>query len=333
MITRPPTRPQSLLRAFVKQNPSKPSSVTLLPFQRRCKHSLKQWPNTNRFNFFATNGVPGFLSAETFKETYVQYCQHLANRLNDLTLGTVDESEGSFTLHAKYAHRSDKAELYNISAMLTFTQFFWEECLTEREEPEVRKPGILTSKCIQHTFGNVETLREEMLETADAMFGNGFVWLLKDRAKPDLRILATYNAGSPFKVAAPRRDDTDMATFGGGTSIADQLSGRSGMGPPSTIERDIATGSTRAGSFGDYSPNANRFHTGVLDMEPVLCLNVWQHQWIRDYGVLGKRAYLGAWWDRIDWAKAEQTVALYTQHDIFPRRGTPRSSALEAAYR
>jgi superoxide dismutase, Fe-Mn family len=197
----------------------------------------------------------------------------------------------------KYAHRSDKAYLYNVSAMLWFTRFFWEECVTQSEDPAVRKPGLLTMKSIEKSFGDLETLKEEMLDTADAMFGNGFVWLMKGKTPGDMRILATYNTGSPYKDAAPRRDDKDMATLGGNApSLSDQLSGRMG---------DIATGPSTAGAFGDFSSFRSKHHAGLLDMAPILCVNVWEHQWLRDYGLLGKRAYLTAWWDRIDWQKVE----------------------------
>ncbi|OCT46854.1 putative Fe superoxide dismutase [Cladophialophora carrionii] len=318
MITRPVTRPQSLLRALVKQTQPRHTSAsfTLTPFQRRCKHGVPIWPNQARQELFARHGVPGFLSAETYQETYVRYSQHLADQLNELTLGTVDEDTGTHALHVKYAHRSDKAYLYNISAMLTFTRFFWEECLTETKDPAARKPGLLTMKSIEHTFGNVETLREEMLETADAMFGNGFVWLMKGESGQDLKILRTYNAGSPYPEAAPRRDDTDMATFGPGSSISDQLSGRSGLGLSGPEERDIAVGSSTAGSFGDFSANRNRYHAGLLPMQPILCVNVWEHQWMRDYGLLGKRQYLTAWWDRIDWQKVENAHNLITTENL-----------------
>lgn len=281
--------------------PQKSSHINPAPFQRRCIHGLREWVNKDRREFFSRHGVPGFLSAETFQETYIQYSQHLIDRLNELTQGTVDEGANTRELHEKYAHRSDKAALYNVSAMLTFTRFFWEQCLTESEDAAARKPGMLTSKSIEHTFSNLETLREEMLDTADAMFGNGFVWLMKGTKTADLKILATYNAGSPFKKAAPRRDDTDMATV--------NIMNRPGMGTPRAEERDIPTGNTRAGSFGAYSANAPQFFAGVLDMEPVLCLNVWEHQWIKDYGLMGKRAYLAAWWDRIDWQKVENAVS------------------------
>ncbi len=58
-----------------------------------------------------------------------------------------------------------------------------------------------------------------------------------------------------------------------------------------------------AGSFGRYSEQAREGHlsAGALNAVPLLCLNTWQHMWIPDYGITGKRTYLAAWWERIDW--------------------------------
>ncbi|KAH0847964.1 hypothetical protein AYO21_03669 [Fonsecaea monophora] len=307
MITRPPARPQSLLRAFVKQANATPSSF--LKRQVRRKHTVPVWANQTKQDFFARHGVPGFLSAETYQETYVKYTQHLCDRLNELVLGTADESSSTYDLHAKCAHRSDRAHLYNLAAMVEFTRFFW-EYLTENEDPAIHKPGLNTTRSIEASFGSVQNLREEMLETADAMFGNGFVWLMKGKNVGDMRILATYNAGSPYPDAAPRRDDKDMATFDG-RILSDQLSGRGGLGLPSLEERNISTGNSTAGSFGDFSSSRANLYAGALDMQPILCVNVWEHQWLRDYGLLGKKWYLGAWWDRIDWQKVESQHALY----------------------
>ena len=34
-----------------------------------------------------------------------------------------------------------------------------------------------------------------------------------------------------------------------------------------------------------------------------MCVNTWEHVYIFDYGVAGKRNYLVKWWDTIDWAR------------------------------
>lgn len=195
-------------------------------------------------------------------------------------------------------------------------------------------------RSIENVFGNVATLREEMLETADAMFGNGFVWLMKGENVGDLKILATYNAGSPYPGAAPRRDDTDMANVGNnpnGSLLSEQLSGRSGLGfDGEGRDIGISLGNVSAGHFGNFSANRSKHHAGLLNMQPILCVKVWEHQWLRDYGILGKKPYLTAWWDRIDWQKVESDHNLHEtngdawQSGMSPYASTGGSSVLDA---
>jgi superoxide dismutase, Fe-Mn family len=294
---------------------------------------MPRWTNLARQESFARQGIPGFLSVETYKETYEQYVQHLIDQLNTLTVGTVDEDQTAHALHIKYAHRADKAHLYNVAAMLNNTRFFWEDSLSEKDDKASRKPGLLTMRSIEASFGSVATLREELLETADAMFGNGFVWLMKGKGVGDLKILATYNTGSPYKEAAPRRDDRNMANVNMG-SLSEQLS-QSGLGQ-STETRDILTGNSSAGYFGNHSANRSKNYAGLLNMSPILCVNVWEHQWIRDYGLLGKKWYLGAWWDHIDWQKVEmnhnilEDPAATFSHNPAAYRNSGGASVLDA---
>jgi len=116
---------------------------------------------------------------------------------------------------------------------------------------------------------NVEAMKTEILATAEAMFGCGWVWLVLDQGKR-LRILCTYNAGTPYGEAY-RRQNTD-----------------------------VNTGET-LGTANDSPQRSAVRGQGVQNILPLLNVNCWQHAWITDYGVLGKKAYLEHWWNRVDW--------------------------------
>lgn len=124
------------------------------------------------------------------------------------------------------------------------------------------------------TFANSEALKMELLTTAAKMFGNGWVWLVLDQKK-NLRILATYNAGTPYG-SAYRRQETDMNT-----------NQKLGISEPEVnitkVTQEAARGSTLNWAL------------------PLLNINVWQHAYIEDFGVAGKEEYLEAVWKAIDW--------------------------------
>ncbi len=75
-------------------------------------------------------------------------------------------------------------------------------------------------------------------------------------------------------------------------------------------------GQTGAHRYFDQSANAyaaaglpqagkKEIAPGGIELWPVLCLNTWEHVWLRDYGIGqggmgGKVQYAEAWWDAIE---------------------------------
>ncbi|KAI4093220.1 MAG: hypothetical protein LQ344_003047 [Seirophora lacunosa] len=202
---------------------------------------------------------------------------------------------------------------------------------TQAPEPTDIPRPLLTE--IDASFSSLSSLRSHFLATADSMFGPGYVWLVKrnqytlnDSMK--LSILATYNAGSPYPGAHFRLQPLDTNTANTGvtpdmspTAYARMMKGEEGTYPNDQRLRPYATGmgtgnpnapseaiKGTAGSFGLFSnTNQNpllggqRKAPGGALVEVLLGVSTWEHVWLRDYGFGGKRRFLEAWWDRIDW--------------------------------
>ena len=64
--------------------------------------------------------------------------------------------------------------------------------------------------------------------------------------------------------------------------------------------------SNRAGFAGPYSGRDKVVAPGGLEVVPLLCVNTWEHVWLRDHGVGGKREFLERWWDRINWEEVQE---------------------------
>lgn len=136
------------------------------------------------------------------------------------------------------------------------------------------------SSIVNDTCSSVESLKLDFLATASAMFGPGFVWLGKNLEREGLiQIYCTYNAGSPYPAAYARRQGVDMATEA----------------------QDTPVGNQHAGSMGAHSKNSNPLAPGALNIQPILCVNTWEHVWMMDYGIAGKDEFLERWWNRINW--------------------------------
>lgn len=206
------------------------------------------------------------------------------DQIHEQVAETGYHDKSPYQLHTEFSRQPEHANLYNITAMAHFNHFFFDSLAKEK----VEVPDQL-ARMIDEGFSSLDNLRQEMLENGAAIFGNGFVWLLKEGGTPPgkmppLRILCTYNAGSPYSEAYRMRQSRDMATG-------------------------------YAGAVGPYSRSGQQqFAPNALKGVPILCLNVWQHMYVPDYGVLGKNTYLAAWWERIDWNKVAER---YSRQDPY----------------
>lgn len=188
----------------------------------------------------------------------------------------------------KYARQPSMASLFNHASMAHNNHFFFSTLSNET----VPIPATL-QKGLEESFSSIETLRREMIATANAMFGPGYVWLVKTK-EGKFSILSTYIAGSPYPGAHWRRQTQDMNTQ---SAIPDANNTSDHFRQQAIANMPIAN---TVGMHGQFSSN-QKVAPGGVDTTPILCVNTWQHVYMPDWGVLQKKQYLEAWWDRINW--------------------------------
>jgi superoxide dismutase, Fe-Mn family len=119
------------------------------------------------------------------------------------------------------------------------------------------------------------------------MFGPGFVWLAKNHDREGLlHIFCTYNAGSPYPSAHARRQSIDMNTHDRRPSVDTNTITYARDSTPILHGRQTTVSSAAPGS---------------IHVNPILCVNTWEHVWMMDYGIAGKAEFLERWWNHIDW--------------------------------
>lgn len=111
---------------------------------------------------------------------------------------------------------------------------------------------------------------------ARSMCGNGFVWLIQGPNK-QLYVTATYNAGTPYDYARSMSFDLNSPVSGG---VAEEVERRESL-----LQQD------------------QRRPEWPL---PLLCVNVFEHAYLTDYGFAGKEEYFEQWWKAVDWFKVEE---------------------------
>ncbi|KNG49174.1 fe superoxide dismutase [Stemphylium lycopersici] len=214
------------------------------------------------------------------------------------TPGQAFENQEPKSLVINFARDPTMAYAFNVASM-AFNNHFFFRGLNTNADVESRPSSDLQLQ-ISRDFSSMDTLRETFLATAESMFGPGFVWLVQtdNTINGSLRILPTYLAGSPLSGAHWRRQSHDLNTH----------------------NADSYQGLNKVGAFGAAAQQAQepKKPLGGVDVVPLLCVNTWEHVWLQDYGVRGKRQFLDAWWDRINWdmAAAESPEAAKELVDV-----------------
>lgn len=233
---------------------------------------------------------------------WTQYMTLTLEKLNALTAGTDHERKDTKAILIATAREPAEAPIFNYASMAhNNARFFDGLSPTPVEIPAHLKRGLEAS------FSSIETLRREFVLTASAMFGPGFVWLVKvgnshaSGLSDNFRIVTTYLAGSPYPGAHWRQQATDMNTVGGASA--------EGHGAVAEYFRKQGNALQRAPP--SNSRDTTKLAPGGIDVIPLLCLNTWEHVWLRDYGMGaggygGKRAFAEAWWETIDWNRVTE---------------------------
>ncbi|KAK3300922.1 Manganese/iron superoxide dismutase [Chaetomium fimeti] len=297
-----------LLRIAMRPRIRTPATSTLLPMacQARSMHALAPLPY-NIKDEATQNGISDFLSPAAFNISWTQYQTYLLQKLNVLTAETEYESHHVKDILLGTARDPGSAPIFNHASMIHNNQFFFEHISPK----QVEVPEPLRSR-LEQSFGSMDTLRQEMVYTAAGMFGPGFVWLVKT-SQPGLpvsfKVLVTYAAGSPYPGAHWRRQENDMNTAAGGGSEAALEAGRA------YLDR-TAYGAGRRMGPGSATARRVAHAPGGTDLQPVLCINTWEHVWLWDYGFgvgapdRGKLGYAEKWWKHVNWDLVQKEADL-----------------------
>lgn len=231
----------------------------------------------------------------------------IVSKLNELVAGEVIENASVKDLTHQFARDPMNASIFNHASMAHNNHLFF-QTLSSAPAPLSKVPQLQDS--LTKAFGSIETLKMTMLDTAAAMFGPGFVWLVYAKEpsgtggsklgarQGSWKILNTYLAGTPYPEAGFRQQGIDM-----NNATPDSYQ--------AYMQSQHLQPTNSAGSFGPYSQVGReraKLPPGGTSLMPVLCVNTWEHAYMYDYGLLGKREYLNDWWDCVDWGVVEQNT-------------------------
>jgi superoxide dismutase, Fe-Mn family len=191
--------------------------------------------------------------------------------------GTDLDNKSPLDVAIATARQADLATVFNLASQAHNNHFFFRNL----SPVQTVMPARL-AELVRRVFTTPENFKTEFTTTAASLFGSGWVWLVFDESRK-LRILATYNAGTPYSDAY-RRQNVDLNT-----------------------NADPARYTTNFQESFQIGRTGNQVNRVTYPL-PLLCCKVWEHAWIQDFGVDGKEKYLDAWWDSIDWNSVDAAI-------------------------
>lgn len=131
------------------------------------------------------------ISEQTLRYHHDKHAAAYAAKLNELVAGTPFA-----TRSLEEIIRTAEGAIFNNAAQLWNHNFYFEALsATPKAQPE----GAL-AEAIKAVFGSAEAMREQILAHCAALFGSGWVWLVRDQAGK-LAIFDAPNADNPLRHA------------------------------------------------------------------------------------------------------------------------------------
>ncbi|KAK9455225.1 Manganese/iron superoxide dismutase [Dipodascopsis uninucleata] len=251
----------------------------------RGERFIHEKPRLHNESQLAEAGISGLYSPAGFKLAWMDYQNYLITELNKRTVETEHSSRSPFEIVLATARHIDQTALFNFASLTHNNHFYFTSLKLPNQDSDSQAelstisegPLENTLRAIQRSFSSIDEFRDHMKDIVLSMCGNGYVWLIEGPDKK-LYLLATYNAGTPYDFARSQSVDLN--------------------GPVSYNQVDNVLKSRN-----NLRKNPRSSKRGPL---PLLCINVWQHAYILDYGVDGKDKYFDNWWKTINWDVVEE---------------------------
>ncbi|KAF2757063.1 manganese and iron superoxide dismutase [Pseudovirgaria hyperparasitica] len=244
------------------------------------------------------NGIKNLYTPAGFALAWTDYQSRMLRILNSQIAETRLADSTPFALIQQTAREPTLAHIFNHASMLWNNHFYFSGISTEDVGIDDSTQGKMPERLrndIEINFGSVDNFATAFIGHAQAMFGPGYVWLVRSHDKTEIsfKILTTYAAGSPLSSAHYRQQSIEPGT----TSFG---------GDPRAPTVESALDQQSAGHIGKYAGNGAREGLyGQSRHDPVLCVSTWEHSYIEGF-LLDKDAFLFRWWHRINWQKVDQ---------------------------
>ncbi|KAH8914166.1 manganese and iron superoxide dismutase [Atractiella rhizophila] len=223
-------------------------------------------------------------------------------RLKEVTTGTPHANKDIFntilsSTSTEPSLRSPQA-LHYASLLLNNSYMLSSLSSTPTPFPSRSDNPTPLANCIYDSFRTYEGLKTYFSSAAMGVEGEGFLWLvLQESKEKSLNAEKSINAGV-------------VLTAGTGTMLVQGGEKRGAWNgvwgvedaknlPPLNKSRS----SSPQDRVGRFTVSSQEPWTAI---HPLFCLSLYEHCWLKDYGILGKKEYVENFWKVLDWDKLEE---------------------------
>ncbi|CAG8472527.1 26437_t:CDS:2 [Racocetra persica] len=236
------------------------------------------------------NGIQPLFTEKSLKEL-IDYQSTLVDNLNKFTSEFSDYT--IYEIITKTAQEPSKALIFNYASQAWNNDFFLQG-LTPKG---VTLPEPFLHERIKQTFGSINDFKTHIWHW-DYLVPDGHGKLVETEFK-QLRVVNTYNAGTTLDTTRLQEKDPNnhptsflSSPFLTTSSQFAPNAGSSKPVPPPSIALNLV----------DPPPHKSKF-------TPLLCLNVWEHAYLKDFGIHGKETYIDRFWECVDWTVVHNRAA------------------------
>jgi len=141
---------------------------------------------------YPENALEPVISAKTLQLHYRKPHKGYVDTLNRLVSGTPFAEMSLKQLVCSVAGQPELALIFNNAAQTWNHEFYWQSLSPKGGGT----PPLALKSLIEASFGNLESLKEEIAKAATSQFGSGWVWLVMDGE--ELKVVRTSNGDNPL---------------------------------------------------------------------------------------------------------------------------------------
>ncbi|CAG8617867.1 13140_t:CDS:2 [Dentiscutata erythropus] len=246
--------------------------------------NIKQLHSVVPLPYAVDNGIQPLFTEKSLKDL-IDFQFTLVDNLNKLTSDTEFSDYTIYEIITKTAQEPSKALIFNYASQAWNNDFFLQGLTTKG----VTSPETFLHERIKQTFGSISDFKTHFKNMALGLFGSGWTWQVT------INIKAAQSGTTLDTTRLQEKDPNNhptsllsspfLTTASQTSSQFAQNASSSKPVPPPSIALNLV----------DPPPHKSKF-------TPLLCLNVWEHAYLKDFGIHGKETYVDQFWECVDWA-------------------------------